>query len=93
MGCVSANIGSQGGCLRISVSRIGGNINATIGLTEEPLRISVSRIGGNINATIGLVCTPNTDVYVRVDPNTLWFFKENEILDVNVISNIKWIVK
>lgn len=46
-----------------------------------------------MQGSVGIICTPNTDVYLRVTPQTLWFFKENEILDVDVISNIKWIVK
>lgn len=93
MGCVNANIGSQCGCLSATITRVGAGLTATISTTEEPLRVTIGRVGTGLSARIGLVCTPNTDIYLRVNPNTLWFFKENEILDVNVISNINWIVK
>jgi hypothetical protein len=72
---------------------VGEGLSATISTAEEPLRATISRVGAGLSARIGIVCTINTDIYLRVNPNTLWFFKENEILDVNVISNINWIVK
>lgn len=93
MGCVSVKIGPQLGCLKVAIGRVGVGLSATVSSIDEPLKATIGRIGANINANIGLICTPNTDVYVRVSPNTLWFFKENEILDVDVMSNVKWIVK
>lgn len=93
MGCINANISSQCGCLRATITRVGEGLSATISTAEEPIRATISRVGAGLSIRIGLVCTPNTDVYLRVNPNTLWFFKENEILDVDVISNINWIVK
>lgn len=93
MGCVSVKAGPQFGCLKATIVRVGVGLSATVSSIEEPLKATIVRVGVNINANIGLICTPNTDVYVKVSPNTLWFFNENEILDVDVMSNIKWIVK
>lgn len=93
MGCVSVKIGSQCGCLKATIGRVGTGLSVAVSIIDEPLKATIGRVGANINAKIGLICTPNTDVYVRVSPNTLWFFKENEILDVDVMSNVKWIVK
>lgn len=93
MGCVNANIGNKGGCLTATVGRVGSNLKAAISLSDETLVAAISRISQGLEATIGIVCTPNTDVYIRVNPKTLWFFTEHEVLDVDVMSNIKWIVK
>lgn len=104
LGCLKAAIGRVGAGLSATVSsideplkaaigRVGVGLSAAISITDEPLKATIGRVGANINAKIGLICTPNTDVYIRVSPDTLWFFKEDEILDVDVMSNVKWIVK
>lgn len=90
---LSATIFTAEEPLRATIGRVDAGLSATISTAEEPLKATIGRVGANINVNIGLICTPNTDVYVRVSPDTLWFFKENEILDVDVISNIHWIVK
>lgn len=93
MGCVSVKTDPQFGCLKATIGRVGVGLSATVSSIDEPLKVTIRRVGANINGNIGLICTPNTDVYVKVSPNTLWFFKEGEILDVDVMSNVKWIVK
>lgn len=104
MGCINANITIVGAGLsatisaaeaplRATIGRVGAGLSAIVSSIDEPLKATIGRVGANINVNIGLICTPNTDVYLKVTPDTLWFFKENEILDVNVISNIHWIVK
>ena len=90
---ITAKILSAGGWLKATISRADSGLSANIGLAEKPISVVVGRVGANLSAKVGLVCTPNTDVYIRVNPNVLWFFTENEILDVDVMSNIKWIVK
>lgn len=92
MGCISANIGTNGHCLTAKISRIGRGLKANIGLADVRLVATISRVGSGLKANIGLVCTPNTEVYLRVTPDVLWFFQA-ETLDVEVASNIKWIVK
>lgn len=90
---LNANIGLTDERLIATVSIIDGGLKANIGIVDEYLVATISRIGGNLKANVGIICTPNTDVYIKVNPTTLWFFTENDILDVDVISNIQWIVK
>lgn len=93
MGCVTANIGSTGGCLTAKISRVGKGIKANVQLADEHLIATINRVGKGLKANIGLICTPNSEAYIKVTPEVLWFFKENENLNVDVMSNIKWIVK
>ena len=82
MGCTTSTMGRHNGCLSAKVS-----------LLENGLTAAVNVIGEGLKANIGLVCTPNTDIYIRVKPTILWFSKSSETLDVEVSSNVKWIVK
>ena len=70
-----------------------GCLNGSVGIADTRICGKVGHLDTSIKGSVGIICTINTDVYLRVTPQTLWFFKENEILDVDVISNIKWIVK
>lgn len=115
MGCITANIGSKGGCLSARISRVGNALNANIGLTDERLIATVSiigeglktnigivdeylvatisRIGGNLKANVGIICTPNTDVYLFVEPEVIWLTPDTVSADFMVRSNIKWIIE
>lgn len=70
-----------------------GCIKANVGLVNKHLSATINKVSEGLKANIGVVCTPNTDAYIKVSPNILWFLNEHEILDVGVMSNIKWIVK
>jgi hypothetical protein len=80
-------------CLKASVALIGERLAANVGLSNDGIKASIGLVGERLKANVGIICTPHTDIYIRVSPDVLWFFKEGEILDVDVVSNIKWIVK
>ena len=115
MGCITTNIGSNGGCLSARISRVGNALNANIGLTDEHLIATVSiiggglkanigivdeclvatigRIGGNLKANVGIICTPNTNVYLFVEPEVIWLTPDMVSADFMVRSNTKWIIE
>lgn len=115
MGCITANIGSKGGCLsaRISrvsntlnaniglanerlvatISRLSGGLKANIGIVDESLIATIGRIGGNLKANVGIICTPNTDVYLFVEPEVIWLTPDTMSADFMVRSNTKWIIE
>lgn len=79
--------------LKATIDKVGSSISATISTINEPLMASVGRVGCNLKVSVGLICTPNTDIYLRVEPEMLWLANQGDSLDVNVISNIRWTVK
>lgn len=90
---LTATTNLAGERLRATIGRYGDDLSASVRLASMPMSAIIGRIGGNLNAQIGLICTPNTEAYIKVTPEVLWFFTENDILNVDVMSNIKWIVK
>lgn len=79
MSCINAKILSGGGCLK-----------ANIGLVGEHLKASVKLVGGRLKANIGIICTPNTDVYLFVEPEVIWLTLDTTSADFMVRSNTKW---
>ena len=92
MSCLSANINGKG-CLSASVSRIGGGLECAVTPLGSKLMATASKLNGGLKVNIGLICTPNAEAYIKVTPEILWFFNEHDVQYVDVISNIKWIVK
>lgn len=93
MGCITANIGSKRGCLSARISRVGNTLNANIGLADEHLVATIGRIGGNLKANVGIICTPNTNVYLFVEPEVIWLTPDTTSADFMVRSNTKWIIE
>lgn len=93
MGCITANIGSKGGCLSARISRVGNTLNANIGLADEHLVATISRVGGNLKANVGIICTPNTYAYLFVEPEVIWLTPDTMSADFMVRSNTKWIIE
>lgn len=81
------------GCLRGAVGMIDTQIRGVVGIVDIRMKGAVGILDTSIKGKVGIICTPNTEVYLRVTPDVLWFFTENETKDVNVTSNIQWIVK
>ena len=57
------------------------------------LKGSVGLVDTQIRGTVGIICTPNTGVYLRITPTTIWLLEDIDTADVDVITNIEWIVK
>lgn len=92
MGCVSNNAGN-GHCLTAAIDRVGRGLKANISLANKHPTVIINRVGEGLKVNIGIVCTPNTDVYIKVSPKVLWFFSEGETHSVDVVSNTRWTVK
>lgn len=67
--------------------------NIHFSLLNPDVIASIEKVSDGLKVSLGVVCTPNKEAYINLSPNVLWFFSENDVLDVNVTSNIKWIVK
>lgn len=80
-------------CLNINITKVNPVVAASVSRLGEPLNVMIGRLGQSMKANVSLVCSPNTDAYIRVTPKTLWLFTENDVANVEVFSNIKWIVK
>jgi len=58
-----------------------GQIQGTVGTLSD------------FTGSVGIICTPNTEVYLRIDPKVLWFFGAGETQSIDVESNTRWNVK
>lgn len=92
MGCLRANVELLTSRIDVSLEKIGG-ITGTCRLLTKPLVILIRGATNGLKVSLGIVCTPKVDNYIRVKPTILWFSKSSETLDVEVSSNVKWIVK
>ena len=88
MECINGN--AECGCLRGSVGMLDTGIKGAVGLASKQICGSVGMLDTGIKGKVGIICTPNTELYLRVEPKILWFFKKNETQVVNVESNTKW---
>lgn len=79
--------------LKINTSLNNEDYNIHIGLLNPTIKTSIRNLSDGLKVRLGIVCAPNTEAFIRLSPDVLWFFSEKDILDVNVISNIEWIVK
>lgn len=80
MGCITTNIGSNGGCLSARVGRIGSGLKANIGLMNNQLK-----------ANIGIVCSIIKS-YLFVTPTDIDIPQDGLPVFVNVESNAAWII-
>lgn len=93
MGCLNANIGVIYQPLDVGISLLDKVTISVIKINPNLVISIMQKMPFGLKAKLSVVCTTNNDVYIRLSPNVLWFFDEKDILDVNVISNIEWIVK
>lgn len=81
------------GCLRGAVGMIDTQIRGVVGIVDIRMKGAVGILDTSIKGKVGIICTPNTEVYLRIDPKVLWFFSEGETHSVDVVSNTRWTVK
>lgn len=86
---LNANIGLADERLVATISRLSGGLKANIGIVDESLIATIGRIGGNLKANVGIICTPNSEIYLRVTPEVLWLAPDtDEQFDIE--SNTSW---
>jgi hypothetical protein len=54
---------------------------------------SVGLISTQIRGSVGIICTPNTEVYLFVEPEVIWLTPDTMSADFMVRSNTKWIIE
>lgn len=68
-----------------------GCIRGTVGFGNSYLKGSVNLLATDIKGEVGIICTPNTDVYLRVSPEVIWLtpdmFSSGEFA---VKANVHW---
>lgn len=68
MGCLNANIGVILDKVIISVTKINPDLVISI-MPKMPFELK---------AKFSIVCAPNKEAFIRLSPDVLWFFSEND---------------
>lgn len=56
----------------------------------ECINGSVGLIPTQIRGSVGIICTPNTEVYLFVEPEVIWLTPDTMSADFVVRSNTRW---
>lgn len=104
-GCLLVTASRIGGGLSISADAINKRLLMSANRIGEGLDVSASRIGGvsasayrigeGLKITCGLVCTVNESIKIlEVQPDIIFLTPENGwSADINIISNVEWIIE
>ena len=66
-----------------------GCIDGSVGIINTRIVGSIELINTFITGSVGIICTPNTEVYLRVDPKIVWMSPE-DYAEFNIYSNTRW---
>ena len=88
MNCINGN--TECGCLRGTVGMLDTGIKGSVGLVGKPICGTVGMLDTGIKGSVGFICTPNTDVYLFVEPEVIWLSPETLSADFAVRSNTNW---
>lgn len=89
MNCINGN--TECGCLRGTVGMLDTGIKGAVGLAGKQMRGSVGMLDTGIKGKVGIICTPNTEIYLRVTPEVLWLAPDTDE-QFNIESNTSWII-
>lgn len=78
------------GCISVNISLVDNAIAAKAWLVNQPLIANISKVNEGLKVNIGLVCTPNTEVYLRVTPDIIWLTSDTMSQEFIVKSNTNW---
>lgn len=90
---IKGGVGLIGKPICGSVDILDTAIKGEIGLAGKPMCGSVGMLDTSIKGRVGIICTPNTDVYLFVEPEVIWLTSDTMSADFVVRSNTKWIIE
>ena len=65
--------------------------NGLVGLFTDSVSGSVGVISQGFGGSVGIICTPETNVYLRVTPEVLWLAPD-AVEQFDIESNTSWII-
>lgn len=80
-------------CINGSVGVISTYIVGSIGVIPTQIKGTANIIDTIIRGSVGIICTPNTEVYLFVEPEVIWLTPDTMSADFMVRSNTKWIIE